>query len=489
MDTQKLRQRILDLAIRGKLVPQDPNDEPASVLLDRIRAEKERLIAEGKIKRPKAKKSTDKSHYQQFTPPFSIPESWEWVRLGYIIDEPKYGTSSKSLSVGKMPVLRMSNITKDGKIDYSNLVYSDNESEIIEYQLKKGDILFNRTNSSDWVGKCALYDGELEAIYAGYLVRVRPILILSEYLILVMTSSYYRSWCHFVKTDAVNQSNINAQKLMSFMLPLPPLQEQKRICDNFFKISIPVKDISDSCNILFDIICLAKSKILDLAMQGKLVPQDPADEPAAEMLRRVNPKAKIITDNPQCRNLPLGWTLCQLRDLCSFLSRGKSPKYSETPNQYPVFAQKCNLKDGDISLSQARFLDEITISKWPDKYRLKEGDVLVNSTGTGTVGRTRLFKTEYLGHYPFVVPDSHVSVVRSLDDIDSTYIFYCIYCQEGQRHFAENLAGSTNQKELYIDVIGDMNIKLPPTNEQKRIVAKVNELYTVLDEIEASLRP
>ena len=95
MDTQKLRQRILDLAIRGKLVPQDPNDEPASVLLDRIRAEKERLIAEGKIKRPKAKKSTDKSHYQQFTPPFSIPESWEWVRLGYIIDEPKYGTSSK----------------------------------------------------------------------------------------------------------------------------------------------------------------------------------------------------------------------------------------------------------------------------------------------------------------------------------------------------------------------------------------------------------
>ena len=334
MDTQKLRQRILDLAIRGKLVPQDPNDEPASVLLDRIRAEKERLIAEGKIKRPKAKKSTDKSHYQQFTPPFSIPESWEWVRLGYIIDEPKYGTSSKSLSVGKMPVLRMSNITKDGKIDYSNLVYSDNESEIIEYQLKKGDILFNRTNSSDWVGKCALYDGELEAIYAGYLVRVRPILILSEYLILVMTSSYYRSWCHFVKTDAVNQSNINAQKLMSFMLPLPPLQEQKRICDNFFKISIPVKDISDSCNILFDIICLAKSKILDLAMQGKLVPQDPADEPAAEMLRRVNPKAKIITDNPQCRNLPLGWTLCQLRDLCSFLSRGKSPKYSETPNQY-----------------------------------------------------------------------------------------------------------------------------------------------------------
>lgn len=382
----------------------------------------------------------------------------------------------------------MGNITKDGEVEYSNLVYSDNESEMIEYQLKKGDILFNRTNSSEWVGKSALYDGKLEAIYAGYLVRVRPIMILSEYLILVMTSSYYRNWCHLVKTDAVNQSNINAQKLKSFLLPLPPLKEQRRIYDNFLKLSVLRRNISDSCNKLSDMISLTKSKILDLAMQGKLVPQDPSDESAAEMLHRINPKAKIITDNPQCRNLPLGWTFCQLRDLCSFLSRGKSPKYSETPNQYPVFAQKCNLKDGDISLSQARFLDETTISKWPEKYCLRDGDVLVNSTGTGTVGRTRIFRSEYLGDYPFVVPDSHVSVVRSFDEIESTFIFYSLYCQEGQQYFDENLAGSTNQKELYIDVIGARNIMLPPINEQKRIVAKIEELYSVLDEIEASLQ-
>ena len=97
MDTQKLRQRILDLAIRGKLLPQDPNDEPASVLLDRIRAEKERLIAEGKLKRPKAKKSTDKSHYQQFTPPFDIPESWEWVRL----EDISYAVLGKMLDKSK----------------------------------------------------------------------------------------------------------------------------------------------------------------------------------------------------------------------------------------------------------------------------------------------------------------------------------------------------------------------------------------------------
>ena len=288
--------------------------------------------------------------------------------------------------------------------------------------------------------------------------------------------------------DGGAQSNISKEKIESTLMPLPPLYEQHRIVSSIQAYLSILNSIESNKEALTDRIAKAKSKILDLAMQGKLVPQDPADEPAADMLRRINPKAKIITDNPQCRNLPLGWSLCQLRDLCLFLSRGKSPKYSETPNQYPVFAQKCNLKDGGISLSQARFLDETTISKWSDKYRLRDGDVLVNSTGTGTVGRTRIFKSEYLGDYPFVVPDSHVSVVRPFDEIDSTYIFYSLYCQDGQQYFEENLAGSTNQKELYIDVIGDRNIMLPPINEQKRIVAKIEELFSVLDEIEASLR-
>ena len=302
-------------------------------------------------------------------------------------------------------------------------------------------------------------------------------------------------WAFFLEYLNLNQyatstaqPGLSVAKIEEVPIPLPPIEEQERIVSKIHKWFGLIEHIGNTTTSLLDTISLTKSKILDLAMQGKLVPQEPSDEPAADMLRRINPKAKIITDNPQCRNLPLGWTLCQLRDLCSFLSRGKSPKYSETPNQYPVFAQKCNLKDGDISLSQARFLDETTISKWPDKYRLRDGDVLVNSTGTGTVGRTRIFKSEYLGDYPFAVPDSHVSVVRSFDEIESTFIFYSLYCQEGQQYFDENLAGSTNQKELYIDVIGDRNIMLPPINEQKRIVAKVEELYAVLDEIEASLR-
>lgn len=172
--------KILDLAIHGKLVPQDPNDEPASVLLERIKAEKERLIKEGKIKRSKkSAKSSDTPHY-----PYLLPNGWEWCNLEDIVCELKYGTSEKSLSVGKIAVLRMGNITNVGTIDYSNLVYSSNNEDIKLYSLEKDDLLFNRTNSSEWVGKTAIYKKEQPAIYAGYLIRIRPILIFQTTLIL-----------------------------------------------------------------------------------------------------------------------------------------------------------------------------------------------------------------------------------------------------------------------------------------------------------------
>ena len=474
MDTQKLRQRILDLAIRGKLVPQDPNDEPASVLLDRIRAEKERLIAEGKIKRPKAKKSTDKSHYQQFTQPFDIPESWQWVSLGDIIDEPKYGTSSKSLSVGKMPVLRMGNITKDGKIDYSNLVYSDNESEIIEYQLRKGDILFNRTNSSDWVGKSALYDGELEAIYAGYLVRVRPIMILSEYLILVMTSSYYRNWCHFVKTDAVNQSNINAQKLMSFMLPLPPLKEQKRICDSFFKISMSVKDISDSCNILFDMICLAKSKILDLAMHGKLVPQDPADEPAADLLFRINPKAKIITDNPHYPQLPNNWVYLSLSDVNSYKSS------TVTPANIPM--QSFDLYSVPIFSSQ-RAENVLGRDIGSAKQVIKKGDVLLCKINPHL---NRVWEITENSDY-IQIASSEWIVVRSAIHYP-TFLRWYFSSSKFRTLLSSQVSGvGGSLTRAQPAIVKSYLVPVPPMEEQKRISKEIGRWFECLDNISLSL--
>ena len=182
--------------------------------------------------------------------------------------------------------------------------------------------------------------------------------------------------------------------------------------------------------------------------------------------------------------VPESWEWTTLGELCSFLSRGKSPKYSEE-RKYPVFAQKCNLYDGDISLEKARFLDPETISKWSDEYKLIDGDILVNSTGTGTVGRTRLFHSDVLGDYPFVVPDSHISVVRSFEEIESKFVLAFLSSDYGQTYIEDNLAGSTNQKELYIGVLDNMQFPLPPHEEQFRIVTTVDKWFSLIDTLES----
>ena len=173
--------------------------------------------------------------------------------------------------------------------------------------------------------------------------------------------------------------------------------------------------------------------------------------------------------------VPSSWVWTTLGEICIFLSRGKSPKYKDDDRTYPVFAQKCNLKEGGISLEQARFIDPNTIDKWAEEYKLKTGDILINSTGTGTVGRTRLFNESCLGDYPFVVPDSHVSVVRTHDEILSEFIYAYISSNFVQQYLEENLAGSTNQKELYIGVLDNLNIPLPPYKEQKRIADEIEK--------------
>ena len=243
-----------------------------------------------------------------------------------------------------------------------------------------------------------------------------------------------------------------------------------------------------------------RQKILDLAIHGKLVPQDPNDEPASVLLERIKAeKERLIKEGKIKRSkqsktacdkqhypfeLPEGWCWCDLGDICTFLSRGKSPKYLDNDRTYPVFAQKCNLKEGGITLAQARFLDPSTIGKWDDIYKLRTGDVLINSTGTGTVGRTRLFDESCLGDYPFVVPDSHVSVVRTDNNIESAYVYAYFSSDLVQEYLGSNLAGSTNQKELYINVLESLAIPIPPYKEQTHIVSEINKWNKYIDTIE-----
>ncbi len=198
-------------------------------LLDAIRVEKQALIKAGKLK---AEKTLPPIKPEEI--PFSIPTTWKWVRLGEVCINIQYGTSKPSSVEGKIIVLRMGNI-QDGRVVYDNLVYSSDTHDMQQYRLEHNDLLFNRTNSKDLVGKVGIYKGEFPAIYAGYLVRLTPLYVCADYLNLVMQTYYYWKYCQSVKSDAVSQSNINAEKIKLFPVPLPPLGEQRAIAERLEK--------------------------------------------------------------------------------------------------------------------------------------------------------------------------------------------------------------------------------------------------------------
>ena len=484
MDTKKLRQKILDLAIRGKLVPQDPNDEPASVLLERIRAEKEQLIKDGKIKRAKKSAASDKSHYENV--PFELPKGWVWTTLGEISN---YGECT-NVSVDKISreswVLELEDIEKDSGRLIQRRVKADRKINGVRHSFSSGCILYSKLRT--YLNKVLIAD------QSGYCTtEIIPITcnkgVMPEYLCQVLRSNYFVDYTISLGYG-VKMPRLGTADAIKSMIPLPPIHEQARIVALINRLATYIELLEANKQDAIEVANKIKSKILDFAVQGKLISQDPLDEPAIELLKRLIPQYKTA-DNRHYENVPYevpeSWQWVKLKDLCIFLSRGKSPVYSETDKRYPVFAQKCNLKGGGISLKEARFLEPSTISKWKDVYKLQDGDILINSTGTGTVCRTRLFKSEYLCDYPFVVPDSHVSVIRTYEQISSEYAYLVLSSKFSQDYMMDNLAGSTNQKELYISVLENLLFPLPPFGEQMRIVKCVNKIYTQLEQISSEL--
>jgi type I restriction enzyme S subunit len=430
---------------------------------------------------------SDTPHY-----PYLLPKGWEWCKLEDIAYVVSGSTPAKTCFVEKagIPYIKMYNL-RNQQIDF------DYHPQYITEDTHNGKLQRSRTEVGDLImnivgpplGKLALIPPTLpQANFNQAAVLIRPYMykeILALYL-----KSYLEEMSEIdsvTTRGSAGQVNISLTQSQNMRIPLPPLAEQHRIVAEIERWFSLISIIESGKNDLRDTIKQAKNKILDLAIHGKLVPQDPNDEPAIELLKRINPDFTPCDNGHYTFDVPNGWNWCKLNDLCSFLSRGKSPKYSEDDRTYPVFAQKCNLKEGGISLEQARFLDPLTINKWDSKYKLQTGDVLVNSTGTGTVGRTRLFDENCLGKYPFVVPDSHIAVVRTYEEINSEYVFAYMSSLLIQQYIEDNLAGSTNQKELYIGVLENLYFPLPPINEQQRIVQKIENLFSALDNIQNAL--
>ena len=472
MDTKKLRQKILDLAIHGKLVPQNPNDEPASVLLERIRAEKERLVKEGKIKKSKASKTSDTPHYEQV--PFEVPSSWEWTTVASFTYDLQYGTSEKSSNKGSVPVLRMGNITRDGSIDYSDLVYSSNKEDIRKFNLQKNDLLFNRTNSSEWVGKTAIFKLDTPTIYAGYLIRIRCILINSDYLNFVMNSSYHRAWCNQAKTDAVNQSNINAQKLSNLQIPIPPIAEQHRIVEEIERWFTLIGQIEQGKADLQTTIKQAKSKILDLAIHGKLVPQDPNDEPASELLKRINPKAEITCDNGQYEKMPEGWCETILGELFEH-NTGKALNSSNQGGIMRDYLTTSNVywDTFDLSVVKQMLFKENEL----EKCTVVKGDLLVCEGGD--VGRSAIWNQDY-----DICIQNHLHRLRPKVELSVRFYYHVLKYLKDNNMIGGKGIGllGLSSKELH-----KLPFPLPPLAEQQRIVDAIDKAFAKLDAIMESL--
>ena len=457
MDTKKLRQKILDLAISGKLVPQDPNDEPASVLLERIRAEKERLIAEGKIKRPKKSKSSSaESHYQNFEPPFPIPNSWEWVRLEELCCRFSTGPFGSALHkhdycTEGTPLINPTNI-KEGRISISAIkrVCPDKVSELFRYILNENDIILARRGD---LSKCAVISEEQAGWICGtgsfylHLISISP-----RFFQIVYSSNYCQD---YLKSESIGgtMDNLNQSLLSEFLIPIPPLSEQLRICCQVDDINCHIEDIEYSGFICMKTIESVKSHILDLAMQGKLVPQDPADEPAADMLRRVNPKAKIITDNPHYPQLPDNWVLVPLEDITEY----------EQPQPYIV---------QDTSYSDRYTIPVLTAGKsFILGYTNEDFGVYEN---VPAIIFDDFTTDSRLVNFPFKVKSSAMKIIQVKHGLNIEYIalFMSITRLMGETH-----------KRYWISEYSKILIPIPPLKEQDRIVERVNVLYHELYKI------
>ena len=451
MNTKALRQKILDLAIHGKLVPQDPNDEPASVLLERIRTEKERLIKDGKIKRPKKSKATsDKPHYENV--PFKVPSSWVWTTLGEIGNWQSGATPSrlrKDYYGGNIPWLKTGDLN-DGYI-------SDIPEYITETALKETSVKLNPK------------DSVLIAMYGATIGKVgilsfpattnQACCACTDYLVKKMYLFYFllANREKFIAMGGGGaQPNISKEKIVSTLIPLPPKQEQSRIVEGIEHWLSLVDCIEKNKDNLQRTIKEAKSKILTLAIHGKLVPQAPTDEPASELLKRINPKAEIISDNGHYQKLPEGWCETILKHVITIKSG------------YPINVRNC--MQGHYPIYGGNGITGYTVD-----YNIKEPTIVIGRVGfyCGSV---------YLVKEKAWVSDNAFTITIHKDIFYKKYLYYLIQFLNLRKY-----SNSTAQPVISGKTIYPIHVIIPPINEQHRIVSKIEEIFTQLDAIEASL--
>ena len=520
MDTKALRQKILDLAIRGKLVPQDPNDEPASVLLGRIRAKKKQLVKEGKLKAKDIKNDTviyvgeDNLHYEKFHDgtvkciedelPFEVPDGWAWCRYSHVIElySGQDLTSNRYNNIGEgIPYITGASNLKHGKVIINRWTTTPTTHATI------GDLLLTVKGSG--VGKMAFCD-----IADAHIARQIMALRCTN----AITPQYLHIAISAMLSDITAQANgiipgIRREIVLGAYLPLPPINEQYKICEIAYN-SLHIIDIIDGDkDELKKAIQTTKSKMLDLAIRGKLVPQDPNDEPASVLLERIHEeKEKLIKQGKIKRNkkesvifrgddnsyyesvnkiivpfeqdalfnLPANWTWCRIRNIASVQGGKRLPKgtdFSDTLTDH-AYIRVADMKNRTVNATNLKYISD-DVYEQIKSYTISSKDLYVTIAGTiGVVGE---------------VPDSldgmnlTENAVKICNiAIDKEYLCYILLSSFVQHQFQDK-THQVAMPKLALERILTTLIPLPPLDEQKKIVNAVNKCIFRLNSIQELL--
>ena len=465
MNTKALRQKVLDLAIHGKLVPQNPNDESATALLEKIRAEKAEKIKKGELKADKKDSfifvGSDKRHYEQFADgtvkdiedeiPFEVPDGWAWCRLGELF----YHTTGKALKKSNNKGSLRKYITTSNlywnKFDFTEvreMYFTDDELD--KCTIKKGDLVL--CNGGD-VGRAAIWNYNEDICYQNHVSRLRPKIEginNSLYLYLLM---FYKEQ-GMLNGKGVGITSLSANDLLSVIFPLPPLNEQNSIVTSIENIFEQIEHLDQEKSDLQTIIKQIKSKILDLAIHGKLVPQEPNDEPAEELLKRIatsdnRPYEKVESSEIDW-TLPNNWCLCHFGDIATVINGKNQSKVENPDGKYPIYGS------GGI---------------------MGRADDFICPENCTIIGRKGSINNPIFVEEKFWNVDTAFGLCPSEAILPKFLFYFCKYFD------FTTLDSSTTLPSLTKTNIQQIIFALPPIEEQKRILDKTNELFDKLNEI------
>ena len=519
MKAEDLRKSILQLAIQGKLVPQDPNDEPASVLLERIRIEKQKLIKEGKIKKDKGDstifKGDDNRHYEKFADgtvkciedeiDFDLPEGWAFARINalfYIQTGASFKKEQATNDISQIRVLRGGNILQGEYRFFDNDIFIDKHLISSNILLRGNDLITPAVTSIENIGKLALIDKNYDKVTAGgFVFIIRPYYssnAFAKYMLYALQSSYFNKQLKSItKKSGQAFYNLGKERLTQLIVPIPPIQEQERIVTEIDRFIPFIKEYDileqQATKLDTEIYDYLKKSILQYAIQGKLVPQDPNDEPASVLLARIRAEKKaqlgkkyvesyIYKGDDNCYyekvgsetknitdelpfDIPDRWAWIRVGNLFQH-NTGKALNSSNTKGTKRQYITTSNLYWDSFKLDSLRkmlFTDEEV-----EKCSLKKNDLLVCEGGD--IGRAAVWHHDI----PMCI-QNHIHRLRAYENVEVYFYYYVFYLYK-----CSGLIGGKGIgiQGLSSNALANLLFPLPPLQEQKRIVEEIKTIFS-----------